>query len=209
MLRALVACCACLLGAPAIATAEWHISPMVGLTFAGKTTLTDFDEATGKVHPNLSLSGALLGGGLLGVEAITSVTPGFFGSKGTFVETSRLTTLMGNLVVTAPQHLTEYGLRPFVSGGFGLMRISKVETTCPTTVVICTPRPLPDILSFTENLLGYNIGGGAIGFFSRSTGIRFDARFYGTLRGSDRGPIALGDVNLRYMTASVGLVIRR
>ena len=70
-------------------------------------------------------------------------------------------------------------------------------------------KPIPDILSFTENLLGYNIGGGAIGFFSRTTGIRFDARYYGTVRGSDRGPIAIGDVNLRYMTLSVGLVIRR
>jgi hypothetical protein len=195
MLRALVAC-ACLLGAPAIAAAEWHISPMVGITFAGKTTLTDFEEATGKVHPNLSLSGALLGGGLLGVEAIASVTPSFFGSNGTFVERSRLTTLMGNVVLTAPRRLTEYSLRPFVSGGFGLLRMSKQE-------------PIPDILSFTENLLGYNIGGGAIGFFSRTTGVRFDARYYGTVRGSDRGPIALGDVYLRYMTLSVGVVIRR
>ena len=195
MLRALAACCACLLAAPATAAAEWHISPMVGMTFAGKTTLTDFDEATGKIHPNLSLSGALLGGGLLGVEAIASVTPRFFGHDSIFVEKSRLTTLMGNVVLTAPRHLTEYSLRPFVSGGFGLMRIAKQEPT--------------DLLSFTENLLGYNIGGGAIGFFSRTTGVRFDARYYGTVRGSDRGPIALGDVNLRYMTLSVGVVIRR
>lgn len=196
MLRGLAACCAILLGAPAIATAEWHISPMVGLTFAGKTTLTDFEEETGKVHPNLSLSGALLGGGLLGVEGLGSVTPSFFGANGVFVEKSRLSTVMGNVVLTAPRRLTEYSLRPFVSGGFGLMRISKQE-------------PIEDILPFTENLLGYNIGGGAIGFFSRSTGVRFDARYYGTVRGSDRGPIALGDVNLRYMTLSVGLVIRR
>lgn len=205
MLRALAAC-ACLLAAPATAAAEWHISPMVGVTFAGKTTVTDFDESTGKAHPNLTLSGAVLGGGLFGLEAIASVTPGFFGAKGTFVEKSRLTTLMGNVVVTAPQRLTEYGLRPFVSGGFGLMRISKQETTCP--VAICTPRPVPDILSFTENLLGYNIGGGAIGFFSHTTGVRFEARYYGTVRGSDLGPIALGDVQLRYMTLSVGVVIR-
>lgn len=206
MLRALAACCACLLAAPATAAAEWHISPMIGMTFAGKTTVTDFDEATGKVHRNLSLSGALLGGGLLGVEGIASVTPSFFGAKTVFVEKSRLTTVMGNVVVTAPRRLTEYNLRPFVSGGFGLMRISKQES-CP--VAICPVRPVPDILSFTENLLGYNIGGGAIGFFSRSTGVRLDARYYGTVRGSDRGPIALGDASLRYMTLSVGVVIRR
>ena len=61
----------------------------------------------------------------------------------------------------------------------------------------------------TENLFGYNIGGGAIGFFSRSTGVRFDLRYYSTVHGSDHGPIAIGDVHLRYMTASVGVVIRR
>ena len=196
MLRALVGCCACLLAAPAIASAEWHISPLVGITFAGKTTLTDFDEATGKVHPNLALSVALLGGGLFGVEAIAGVTPRFFGHDSIFVEKSRLSTVMGNVVVTAPRRWTEYNLRPCISGGFGLMRISKQE-------------PIDDILPFTENLLGYNIGGGAVGFFSRSTGMRFDVRYYGTVHGSDRGPIALGDVQLRYMTASVGLVIRR
>jgi hypothetical protein len=196
MLRAVVACCACLLGAPAIATGEWHISPLVGITFAGKTTLTDFDEATGKVHPNLSVSVALLGGGLFGVEGIASVTPRFFGHDSTFVAKSRLSTVMGNVVVTAPRRWTEYNLRPFVSGGFGLMRISKQE-------------PIDDLLSFTENLLGYNIGGGAIGFFSRSTGVRFDARYYGTVHGSYRGPFALGDVQVRYMTLSVGVVIRR
>jgi hypothetical protein len=206
MLRALAVTCACLLAAPATAVAEWHITPMVGLTFAGKTTITDFDQGTGKRHPNLAVAGTLLGGGLLGVEGIATVTPGFFqsgeesglfppGQENSFVESSRLTSLMGNIVVTAPRRLTEYSLRPFVSGGFGLLRVSKVETR--------------DLLSTTTNLFGYNIGGGAIGFLSRNTGVRFDLRYYSTVRGTDRGAIAFGDVHLRFMTASVGLVIRR
>ena len=195
MLRALAAC-ACLLAAPATAAAEWHISPMIGLTFAGKTTLNDFDQATGKVHPNLSISGSLLGGGLLGVEAIGSLTPGFFQTgDGVFVKESRAYAIMGNLVVTAPRRLTEYFLRPFVSGGFGLMRASQVDAL--------------EVLPASASLLGYNIGGGAIGFFSNSTGVRFDLRYYGTLHGVDRGAIAVGDVHLRYMAASVGVVIRR
>lgn len=195
MLRALAAC-ACLLAAPATAAAEWHISPMIGLTFAGKTTLNDFDQATGKVHPSLSLSGSLLGGGLFGVEAIASLTPGFFQTGGgTFVKESRAYTIMGNVVVTAPRRLTEYFLRPFVSGGVGLMRATQVDTL--------------EVLPASASLLGYNIGGGAIGFLSNSTGVRFDLRYYGTLRGVDKGAIAFGDVHLRYMTASVGVVIRR
>ena len=207
MLRALAVACACLLAAPAAAFAEWHITPMIGLTFAGKTTITDFDQGTGKRHPNLAGSVALLGGGLFGAEGIVALTPGFFQSgdesglfrpaEPKFVESSRVLTLMGNVVVTAPQRWTEYFLRPFVSGGFGLMRVSKVETL--------------EVLPVTVNLVGYNIGGGAIGFLTRSTGVRFDVRYYSTVTGTYHGPIALGDadVHVRYMTASVGVVIRR
>jgi len=209
MLRALVVSCVCLLAAPTAAFAEWHITPMIGLTFAGKTTIVDLDEGTGKRHPNIAGSVALLGGGMLGAEAITTLTPGFFQSGDdspllqpgvepeTLVESSRLFTLMGNVVVTAPRRLTEYSLRPFVSGGFGLIRVYKLETA--------------NLLPATANLFGYNIGGGVIGFLTQGTGVRFDLRYYSTVRGTDPGnpPIANGDVNLRYMTASVGVVIRR
>ena len=196
MLKTLAACVICVLASPAAAAAEWHISPMIGATFAGKTTLNDFDQATGKVHPNLSLSGALLGGGLLGVEAIASLTPGFFQTgDGTFVKESRAYTIMGNVVLTAPRRWTEYFLRPFVSGGFGLMRATQVDAL--------------EVLPASTSLFGYNIGGGAVGFFTANTGVRFDLRYYGTLRGYDRGGIAIGEVQLRYMTAAVGVVIRR
>ena len=206
MLRALAVSCVCLLAAPATAFGEWHITPMVGLTFAGKTTITDPDQGTGKRHPNLAISVALLGGGWFGVEGIATLTPGFFqsgddpvmfepGEPTSLVEESRVSTIMGNIVVAAPRKWTEYNLRPFVSGGFGLIRASKLEAA--------------DLLSTTVNLFGYNIGGGAIGFLTRGTGVRFDLRYYSTVRGTDHGAIAVGDVHLRYMTASIGLVIRR
>jgi hypothetical protein len=208
MLRALAVACACLLAAPATAFAEWHITPMIGITFAGKTTIVDLDEGTGKRHPNLSGSVALIGGGVLGVEGIVSLTPRFFqsgddsplfqpGGGSPLVDSSRVITLMGNVMVTVPRRWTEYFLRPFVSGGFGLMRVSKHE--------------VGDLLSTNLNLAGYNIGGGAIGFLTRRTGLRFDVRYYSTVKGTYHGPIALGDadVHVRYMTASVGVVIRR
>jgi hypothetical protein len=201
MLRALALCCACVLAAPAAAFAEWHISPMVGLTFAGKTTLVDPEVATGDVHTNIGIAGTYLSSGLVGVEAIATTTSKFFQSGDApvpFVGSSRLTSLMGNIVVTAPQKWTEYNLRPFISGGFGLLRTSKQDSG-----------EVAEVLSTTTNLFGYNIGGGAIGFFTRSTGVRFDFRYHSTVRGTDHGPIAFGDVHLRYFTASVGIVIRR
>jgi len=196
MLKALAVSLLCVLAAPATAVADIHISPMIGLTFAGKTTLFDPDFATGEKHPNVAIAGSYLTRGLLGVEGIAMMTPGFFQvDSGTFVENSRLSALMANVVVTAPQKWTEYFLRPFVSGGFGLIRVSKQE--------------LKEVLSTSINLPGYNIGGGAIGFFTQRTGVRFDLRYYSTVRGVDRGPVSFGEVNLRYMTASVGVVIRR
>jgi hypothetical protein len=206
MLRALACACVCLLAAPAAAFAEWQITPMIGLTFAGKTTIADPDQGTGKRHPTVSGSVAMLGGGVLGVEGIVALTPGFFQSgddpvlfqpgaeQNALVESSRIVTMMGNVVVTAPRRWTEYFLRPFVSGGFGLMQVSKREPG--------------DLLSTTLNLFGYNVGGGAIGFLTQRTGVRFELRYYSTVRGTDHGPIAFGDVRVRYMTASVGLVIR-
>lgn len=206
MLKALLVAGACILAAPATALAEWHITPMVGLTFAGKTTIFDPDQGTGKRHPSLSGSVALLGGGVLGVEAIVGFTPSFFQSgdrsvlfvpgQSPPVEQSHALALMGNVVVTAPKKWTEYSLRPFVSGGFGLLRVSKREAL--------------DIFPTTLNLPGYNIGGGAVGFLTRNTGVRFDLRYYSTIKGTDHGPITLGDplVRVRYMALSVGLVIR-
>ena len=206
MVRALAAACACLLAAPAAAFAEWHITPMVGFTFAGKTTITDLDQGTGKRHPSLGGSVALLGEGVIGVEGIVTLTPGFFQSgdqsglfpqaaENSFVAESRVWAAMGNVMVTVPRRWTEYFLRPFASGGFGLIRVSKLETG--------------EVFSVTSNLFGYNIGGGAIGFLTRDTGVRFDLRYYSTVRGTDHPEVAFGDVHLRYMTLSVGVVIRR
>ena len=187
------------------ASAEWHLTPMIGLTFAGKTTLFDPQVATGKRHANFGGAATLLGAGVLGAEAIVVVTPGFFETDRTPLDTdvarvefssTRTMAVMGNLVVTTPRRLTEYSLRPFVSGGFGLLRTSKTEER--------------DILSLHANFAGFNVGGGAIGFLSQRTGVRFDLRYYGTVHDTDHGPgVSVGAVHLRYFTASVGLVIRR
>jgi hypothetical protein len=59
---------------------------------------------------------------------------------------------------------------------------------------------------------GFTIGGGAIGFFSQGTGIRFDVRYHGGLRrdpGADAPVVNGPDLHLRYMTAEIGVVIRR
>jgi hypothetical protein len=198
MRRVLTFGCLCLVAVPRAAGAEWHLTPTVGLTFAANTSIVDLDHGTEKVHPHFGGIVSLLGGGVLGIEALIVLTPGFFNGDLDFIKSSRSLALMGNVVLTAPRRWTEYNLRPFVSGGVGLLHISFQEKA--------------DVLPVTENLVGFNIGGGAIGFFSPRTGVRFDLRYYSNLYGQSPGEGVLltsDKLHLRYMTASVGVVLRR
>ena len=168
---------------------------MIGITFAGKTTLQDFENASGNIHPTFGISGTFLTSGVFGVEGLATLTPGFFEAGNEFVESSRTSTVMANVVITVPRRWAEYSLRPFASGGIGLMRSTQEDKL--------------GVLPVSSNVAGYNIGGGAVGYFSKTSGVRFDFRYYSNLHGVDQGAVAIGDVHLRYMTASVGFVIRR
>ena len=197
MLRALGVCCL-LLFVPQTVAAEWHFTPMDGLTFLGNTSLPDLELATDNVHRNFGGAVSLFGGGLLGVESVFVWTPGFFDDDQAavqLVESSRSIGWMGNIVLTAPRRWTEYFLRPFVSGGIGWLHTSTTEIR-------------RNLAPATANVVGFNIGGGAIGFFTPRTGVRFDVRYYSNLEPTDDPP-AFGDVRLRYMTASIGIVLRR
>jgi len=193
--RALAAGVLLALTFPQSAAAEWHFTPMLGTTFFIKTSVVDLDAATDQIHRNIGGSVALLGSGIFGAEGLIVWTPGFFtGDKG-LVKDSRVISVMGNVLVTTPRRWTEYSLRPFVSGGFGLVHVSNTDVA--------------KVFPFDSNLPAFNIGGGAIGFLSKRTGVRFDLRYYSNLARSDEGPVAVGRVHIRYMTASVGLVLRR
>jgi hypothetical protein len=196
----------CLLARPRAAAAEWHITPLLGVTFAGRTTLIDLQGAAEKKHVDFGGAVTLLGAGVIGAETVIVFTPGFFQTDQSpltdtptpELESSRTMAWMANGVLTVPRRWTEYFLRPFVSGGFGMLRASQTQKV--------------DVLSYHAAMAGFNIGGGAIGFLSQRTGVRFDVRYYGSVHGTDQGPIALGGdglVRLHYMTASIGLVIRR
>lgn len=205
MRRAAAVCLLLLLACAREAAAEWHFTPMGGLTMLGSTSMFDPEEGTGSTHLNAGFGVGWLSRGVFGVEALTTWTPNFFegdpqsdfldpGANRVGIKSSRTVSLMGNIVITLPQRWTEYGLRPFISGGFGLMHASSIDDS--------------EILPIRVNVRGVNVGGGAIGFLTEKTGLRFDVRYHSTLNRLEGAP-AIGAAYLRYVTASVGIVIRR
>ena len=192
---------------PATAAAEWHFTPLIGLTLKGATNIFDGEFAVDNGHKNLGGAVSLLGGGILGVEAIGVWTPSLFDSADgpldpVRVDTGRAVAFMGNVMVTTPRLWTEFSLRPYVSGGAGLMH---------ATVTHESPVPQGSPIEVIRlNAPGFNLGVGAIGFFSERTGVRFDVRYYSTFRrSSDLVTNDPDSAYLRYMTASVGIVWRR
>ena len=197
-LSALIGC------VPARANAEWRIAPFLGLTFKGDTTLLDHEQATDKRHWTFGGSVALVGAGPVGVEGLVVFTPGFFQndnppavdgvSRPPIVE-SRSLALMGNVLFTIPRSWNEYGLRPYVSGGIGLLSATAIDAL--------------DILPVEARILGYNAGGGAVGFLNDRVGLRFDLRYFSNLRPSDDPEqTATGRVHLSYWTGTVGVVLK-
>ena len=190
----LVVALAFVLTAPA-ASADWLITPFIGSSFAPETTFLIFEGGAGR---RLTLGGsiALLGDSLLGLELDLAHTPRFFegSDPGGLVLTSRVTTLGGNLIVAVPLAVTRESLRPYFVGGMGLIQARSKHAG--------------GLFPVDEDLLGITIGGGAIGFVSERTGLRFDLRHIKAASGAD-GPFARPGISrLSYWRATAGLVLR-
>lgn len=204
-IRALLLSASLLVLTPAHAAAEWQFAPFVGYTFNGATTLVDLERGSEETHWHFGGAATLLGDGPFGVEALFLYTPGFFQRSTAVcnispcVTSSRTYALMGNAVLTTPRAWNQYGLRPYVSGGIGLLHASRAEA-------------LNIVFPFSLDLLGMNAGGGAVGFLSDRIGLRFDLRYFRKIPGPvedelDLG-ISIGPIRLRQWTTSLGVVIK-
>ena len=195
-----------------IARAEWQFTPFIGYTFKTTSTFVDFDPDPDRVatdQTRLNFGGAvrLIGEWPIGFEAYYVHTPGFFDPKQQFniplpvVLESRTYAVMGNVVLTTPLSWNRYGLRPSLSGGIGLMHASEEDQL--------------QVIRYRVNLLGMNIGGGAVGFVSDHVGVRFDLRYFRNIKGlsqEDLGdfPVTVGQpVRLRYWTLGFGVVFKK
>lgn len=182
-------------GSAASAGADFLVTPFFGTTFGGRTTLLDLEiGAASERHWLYGASAGWLSDQVLGVEAEFAMAPGFFESDtGTgLVVSSRVTTLSGNVIATLPLSVTRESLRPYVTGGVGLIRAS-----------------VEDLIGLNEagNWLGLQLGAGAIGMLTDRTGLRFDLRHArtfsrdNTLRGERTS-------KLSFWRATVGVTLR-
>jgi hypothetical protein len=186
------------LAAASPAHAEWHLTPTIGLTLRAHTNAPLLEPVPIDKHVNIGGAVALLGKGIVGAEGVGVFTTGFRGVDPEVpspIQSSRVFALMGNVVLTTPKRLTEYSLRPFVSGGVGYMRLDVTHVT--------------DAVSLHEEFPAFNIGGGAVGFFTQHTGVRFDLRYFKRIGETTPGVVALDHPQVSFMSLSVGVVFRR
>jgi hypothetical protein len=205
--RAPIIAAACgwlLLVLPASAAADWYFTPYAAYKFGGSTTLIDLEGVAGsspeaKAERKVTWGGSVtwLGPGVFGLEADFALTPGFFQADPVpsplLVTSSRVTTLMVNAVVAAPLSFTGDSLRPYISGGWGLMRASTESD---------------EAIDYTRNLSGFNIGGGAVGMLSRRAGVRWDLRYLRGIGDAEGGGTLGGPARLSFWRGSMGLTIR-
>ena len=176
------------------AQADFFITPFAAVKFAGDASIVDLESGASNAKFALGGMVGVLTDGLFGVEADLTYVPRFFErSTGSLVARSHVFTFMGNVMIAAPLSVTQYSLRPFVSGGAGLMHINIDDVA--------------NAIPIDSNLFGINVGGGATGPLSNSLDVRFELRWFKSVTAGDSTPL-LPRSALSFWRAAVGLTIR-
>jgi len=186
---------------PAPVAAEWQVRPYIGFSFGGATTFVDPDHAIKTQNVVMGISGGWLGE-IFGLEADFGRSPGFFQTddiRGPVVEhlvlTSSVTTLTGNVVVALPRRMAGYGLRPYFSGGAGLMHVNAFGKF--------------GIELHNRSLPALSLGGGVTGFLTNRVGLNWDVRRLNTFRGEGETlGSSIGREQLSFWRATMAVALR-
>jgi hypothetical protein len=173
--------------APTPVRADGYVTPWYGVNIASRT-----DEG----RRTFGVTTGYMGAGVFGFEADFGYSPDFLGRDDEFGDNTAIT-MMGNFILGVPIGGTDgAGVRPFVSGGFGLLRTH-------------SERGILVDLSRTSNEFCYDVGAGMMGFFSEHFGLRGDFRYVRTLDETIFGPgFDLDPGRLRYWRVSGGVTFR-
>lgn len=182
------------------ASADWLFTPFIGSTFNGSADFGSSGESlSNDLERNLTYGASLgwMGNGIVGFEIDFGYSPNFFKTDAELeddfdlIGDGNVTTLMANVLVGAPLG----GVRPYASGGVGLIKTS----------VDGVGQFFEDV---NESDLGMNVGAGVIGFFNDNVGIRGDVRYFRSISDTDLGDldITLGDLD--FWRGTVGVTFR-
>ena len=181
---------------PSRVSAEWLLTPFAGMNWGGSATFGDvgtFDDEFEK-RGNFGLSFAM-GEGLAGLEVDFGWSPNFFenttGAGDFEFGDNNVTTLMANL--TLGMHGA--GVRPYVLGGLGIIKTRAQHAR--------------DLFDVARTDWGFNVGGGVMGFFSDSVGVRADVRYFRSLQDEEPDDdFDIGLTNFKFWRGTVGLTFR-
>ena len=180
-----------LVAAPAPARAEGYFTPWVGANWGSGNNIDNGRAAFGA-------NAGFMGAGIVGGEVAFGYSPSFFGTKNDFGNNTVID-LMGNLIVGVPVGGTHgAGIRPFVTGGVGLLRTQIDGGTLAR-------------VSSDNNMFAWNVGAGVMGYFSDHVGLRGDLKYtrgFEDLRTGNTVLDLAGNNQLKFWRASIGVVIR-
>jgi hypothetical protein len=186
-----------LCGSPREARADYLFVPFIGVAFGGSTAFLNLEQGAGSSQLIFGGSAGWLSPGVLGFEGDFAYAPRFFerDNQAGVILSSNVTTLTGNVIVAIPQSVTGYALRPFLVGGVGLIHSGiNYDEVFPTV---------------DDNSFGLNVGGGAIGFLTPRTGVRFELRHFRTFEREANEASGEVSARLSFWRFTVGVVIRR
>jgi opacity protein-like surface antigen len=186
------------LAAPSPAHADGFISPNIGVNFggqAGGTLRNAVNVAADQGSKiNWGIAAGWMGAGVIGIEEDFAQSPSFFGSGG-FIDNSRVTTLMTNVIVGAPiGGQSGGGIRPYGAIGVGWINQNITTTT--------------GVGNFSENDFGWDVGVGVMGYFADHIGVRFDYRYFRNFQETSSNVLGLASGHFSFNRASAGVLFR-
>jgi opacity protein-like surface antigen len=188
---------------PNRASADWYVTPFIGGNLGGNANFGGNNSFDDEVERRVDVGASLgwMGKGIAGFELDYGWSPNFFqntSGSGNFVfGDSNVTTLMGNVVLGIPVGgQTGGGVRPYVTGGAGLLRSNISGSTF--------------FNDLHTNDFGINVGGGVHGYFNDRVGLRGDLRYFRLLQDNEPAAndldLALSSFN--FWRASIGVTFR-
>jgi hypothetical protein len=186
------------LGPVTEARADWLFTPFIGSSFGMQTSFVILEPgAANSAQLIFGGSAALLSRGVFGIEADYGYAPRFFerDNRAGLISGSNVNTLSGSAIFAVPLSVTRESLRPYVTGGLGLMHAAAKNAVF-------------DVTTFDANFLGFNVGGGAIGLISPRTGFRFEIRHFRSVQNTANALTGEPNARLSFWRATIGIVIR-